>query len=451
MSLPVPTLAYRHGDLLAGSTLVVITTSAVTDAQVSSKRRSRIREASGRDNEADDLVGFVREASPRGDAMSAAREDNTLGEQPDESPHALVLPANARDDRLGGSSSVGVRGLPFDRRSPFFIGLTGAFGVAAAYLVVRGLADIADILVLIGLSLFIAIGLNPILEVLMARGIPRKVAVGIVTLGFALIAAAFVLAAAPPISREVQNLVNNYPRYRADALAKRGWIGHLTSDLHLNGYLNGTSKLKLPVASGVLGASKVILSVGVGSISVIVLTIYFLAALPAVREFFLGTIPRTRRERVSALTDEVFQRVGGFMLGNLLTSLVSGAGTYIWLIIFHVPYPLLLALLVALFDLIPMVGSTIAGIAVSLVALTRGVPIAITTAVFYIVYRFLEDYLLNPRVMKHTVRISPGLTIIATLIGGALLGIIGALVAIPIAATLHLLYEEILVPRQNTR
>jgi predicted PurR-regulated permease PerM len=98
-----------------------------------------------------------------------------------------------------------------------------------------------------------------------------------------------------------------------------------------------------------------------------------------------------------------------------------------------------------------MVGSTIAGIVVSLVALSRGLPIAIATAIYYIVYRFLEDYLLNPRVMKHTVRISPGLTIIATLIGGTLLGIIGALVAIPIAATLHLLYEEILVPRQNTR
>jgi len=112
---------------------------------------------------------------------------------------------------------------------------------------------------------------------------------------------------------------------------------------------------------------------------------------------------------------------------------------------------LLLALVVALFDLIPMVGSTIAGVIVSLVALTKGVPIGIATAAFYIVYRFLEDYLLNPRVMKHTVKVTPGLTIITTLIGGTLLGIVGALIAIPMAATVHLLLEEVAFPRQNRR
>jgi predicted PurR-regulated permease PerM len=98
-----------------------------------------------------------------------------------------------------------------------------------------------------------------------------------------------------------------------------------------------------------------------------------------------------------------------------------------------------------------MVGSTIAGVVVTLVALTKGVPIAIATGVFYIVYRFVEDYLLNPRVMRHTVKVSPGLTIIATLIGGSLLGLVGALVAIPIAATIHLLIEEVAIPRQNQR
>ena len=139
------------------------------------------------------------------------------------------------------------------------------------------------------------------------------------------------------------------------------------------------------------------------------------------------------------------------MLGNLLTSVISAIGTYIWLVIFGVPYALLLALVVALFDLIPMVGSTIAGIVVSLVALTKGLPVGIATAAFYVTYRFLEDYLLNPRVMKHTVKVSPGLTIIATLIGGSLLGIIGALIAIPIAATIHLLLEEVAFPRQNQR
>lgn len=363
-------------------------------------------------------------------------------------PEVLVLPESVKSESSG---NLGIPGRPFNRRTPFFIGLTGTFGVAAAYLVVRGIADITSILVIIGLALFISVGLNPILEWLEHHSISRRRSVLLVTLAFVLVIAGFVLAAVPPISHEVHNLITDYPRYKADALSGRGWLGKAVVKLHLTSYLKNTSKLKVPLEQGVLGAGKVILSLGVATVSTIALTIYFLIALPAIKELWLGTIPRSRRERVALITDEVFGRVGGFMLGNLLTSVISGVGTYIWLVIFGVPYPILLALFVALFDLIPMVGSTIAGVVVSLVALSRGLPIAIATACFYIIYRFLEDYLLNPRVMKHTVRVSPGLTIVATLIGGTLLGIIGALVAIPIAATLNLLLEEVVFPRQNAR
>ena len=110
------------------------------------------------------------------------------------------------------------------------------------------------------------------------------------------------------------------------------------------------------------------------------------------------------------------------------------------------PYAFLLGLFVAIMDLIPVVGSTIGGIVVSLVALTKGLPVAIATAGFYIFYRLFEDYLLVPRVMNRTVRISPGLTIMATLLGAALWGLIGALVAIPIAAGVRLVLDEVVFP-----
>ena len=180
---------------------------------------------------------------------------------------------------------------------------------------------------------------------------------------------------------------------------------------------------------------------------VVVLTVYFLVALPQVRRFWLRLMPRSRRLRAAALTDEVASRVGGFVLGNLLTSLVAGVGTTVWLAAWGVPYPLLLGLLVALLDLVPVVGSTIGGVIAALVALTRGFPIALATGAFYAFYRLFEDYLLTPRVMRHTVSISPGLTIIATLIGGVLLGLIGALIAIPVAAGVQLLLEEITFPK----
>jgi predicted PurR-regulated permease PerM len=367
-----------------------------------------------------------------------------------EVPPVLILPAAVERALDESDDSLGSLGRPFDHRAPFFIGINAAFGVAVAYLVVRGLADITTVLVIIGLALFIAIGLNPIIEFLVSHGLRRWVAVAVVTLGFVAVIAAFVISAASPITHEVQAFIKNYPRYKANIAAGRGWAGKLAVKLHLTSYLKGKSKFKIP-AGGVLGAGKMLLSLGVATISVMALTIYFLFALPGVKRLWLSLVPRSRRERVGLITTEVFTRVGGFMLGNLVTSVVSGIGTYIWLLAFGVPDALLLSLVVALFDLIPMVGSTVAGVIVSLVALTKGVPVGVATLAFYIAYRYIEDYLLNPRVMKRTVKVSPGLTIIATLVGGSLLGLIGALVAIPVAATIQLILEEVAIPRQNQR
>ena len=376
----------------------------------------------------------------------AASTDLDLNE-----PDVLILPPAVERELTETDESLGTLGRPLDRRNPFFIGLTGALGVGVAYLIFRGLSDVTSALVIVGVALFIAIGLNPIIEFLLSKSVPRGAAVAIVTLGFLLVVVALIVVVVPPIAHEINVLVNNYPHYKANLIAGRGWAGRLTHKLHLTGYLDGRSKLKLPITNGILGAGKILLSVSVATVSIVALTIYFLIALPGVKRLWLSLIARSRRERVSLLTDEVFSRVGGFMLGNLLTSLISAIGTYIWLVVFGVPYALLLALVVGVLDLIPMVGSTIAGVIVSLVALSKGLPIGIATACFYIAYRFLEDYLLNPRVMKHTVKVTPGLTIIATLIGGSLLGIIGALIAVPIAATIQLLLQEVVFPRQSQR
>ena len=217
----------------------------------------------------------------------------------------------------------------------------------------------------------------------------------------------------------------------------------------LDKLFQGKSKLKLPIAGGVLGAGRLLLFLGVGLISVVALTIYFLIAMQGVKKLWLSLIPRSRRERTGLLTDEVFNRVGGFHAWkpfeladsrNRNLRMAPDLGRSLCTTTWNIS---------SLFDLIPMVGSTIAGVAVSLVALTKGLPVALATGAFYIVYRFLEDYLVNPRVMKHTVKVTPGLTTLATLIGGTLLGLLGTLVSIPVATTIHLLLEEVVIPRQN--
>jgi predicted PurR-regulated permease PerM len=358
-------------------------------------------------------------------------------------PVGLVLPPEV-ERKL----PYGPPGASLDRRTPFFIGLTGALGVAVAYFLVRTLADTAAVLLLVGIALFLAIGLEPAVRWLIRHGLHRFTAVAVILLGFFLLVGGFVAAAVPPIVAEVHNLSHNLPHYRAQLAAGHGVLGHIVVKFHLQKYVT-TTKISLSPVGGVLGAGKLILSAFAGVTTVLVLTIYFLVTMPAVRHLWLRFVPASRRVRVESLTDDVFERVGGFVLGNLLTSLVTGLGTTIWLFAWGVPYPVLLGLFVAIVDLIPIIGSSFGGAVVSLVALTRGLPVAIATLAFYCVYRLFEDYLLTPRVMGHTVRMSPGLTIVATLIGGSLLGLIGALVAIPVAATIQLILEEVTLPRLN--
>jgi predicted PurR-regulated permease PerM len=135
------------------------------------------------------------------------------------------------------------------------------------------------------------------------------------------------------------------------------------------------------------------------------------------------------------------------VLGNFITSVIAGLGTYFWLLAFGVPYPILLAMFVALLDLVPVIGSTIGGVVVTLVALTVSLPVAVATLGFYIGYRLAEDYLIVPRIMGRTVELPAIVSLIAVLIGGVLLGIVGALVAIPVAAAVRLLLHEIAIRR----
>jgi predicted PurR-regulated permease PerM len=135
--------------------------------------------------------------------------------------------------------------------------------------------------------------------------------------------------------------------------------------------------------------------------------------------------------------------VGAYVLGNVVTSVIAGTGTFAWMLIFGIPYPVLLGLFVALLDLIPVIGSTIGGIVVTLVALTVSLPVALFTIVFYVGYRLAEDYLLVPRILGRAVKVPAVVSVVAVLVGGALLGIIGALVAIPAAAALRLWLDEV--------
>jgi predicted PurR-regulated permease PerM len=201
----------------------------------------------------------------------------------------------------------------------------------------------------------------------------------------------------------------------------------------------------------VLHAGTVVLSATFETIIVLALVIYFLADLAKIKDAVYRLFPKHRRPRVGLLGDEIIARVGGYVLGNVLTSLVAIVGSYIVLLILGVPYALVLSILVGVLDLIPLVGSTIGGAIVALVALATvsGTAAAITIG-YHVFYRLFADYVLNPRVLRRTVDVSPVVTVVAVLIGGALLGVTGALIAVPAAAAIQLVLVEVVYPVRDS-
>jgi predicted PurR-regulated permease PerM len=343
----------------------------------------------------------------------------------------------------------GAPGRPLNRRSPFTVGLFGAFGVGVAYLVARMLLDASSVLVLIGLALFLAIGLEPAVQWLMRRRLPRWAAVTVIAVLTVAFVGGFLAAAIPPLLAQATQFANQLPRYTSQLRDHSTTLGQLDARFHLQVRIDKTmSSLNAgDVFGGLLGAGKVVLSATTSTLTVLILTIYLLADLPRIRRLIYRLIPAARRPRAILLGDEMFTKVGGFVLGNLLTSLIAGVGTFVWLVIFRVPYPILLAIAVAILDLIPIVGSTIGGIVVSLVALTVSLPVAVATLAFYIAYRLAEDYLIVPKIIGRTVQVPATVTVLAVLVGGAVLGFVGALIAIPVAAAVGILLREVAFPR----
>ena len=390
------------------------------------------------------------DAADRRSGPAASGLDQDPGPRPgraDNDPAAAapireaVQTAERVAEETGG---LGRPGPPINRRSPFFIGMTAAAGVAITAGVIALLFKAGSLLTLIGMALFIAIGLDPIVSWLTRRRVPRWLAVVIVLLGVVAIIAAFLALAIPRITGEATALVHQLPHYEKELQNHNSELGKLNAKYHVEARLSSLiSSHGGSLVGGVLSVGEVVLSTVSSLLLVVVLSVYFLGGLPRMKLFGYRLVPASRRPRAILLGDEIFSRVGGYVLGNALTSVIIGVGTAVWMLAWGIPYPFLLAMFVALIDLIPVVGSYIGGAAVVLVALTVSLPVAIATLAFMIIYKLAEDYFIVPRVMGRTVQVPPTVTLVAVLIGGTLLGIIGALVAIPVAAAARLLIEQI--------
>jgi predicted PurR-regulated permease PerM len=400
------------------------------------------------------------------DAPNRARDSGTADGAPDPRDSAglgtsAAGQANQAESRLQEAvdaaaavaeetGGLGQPGRSMNRRSPFFVGMAGAAGVAVTYGVVELLIRARSTLILIGLALFIAAGLDPVVTALTRRRVPRWAAVTIVMVGVLAVIAIFIGTAIPPLASQTTALIHQIPNYLHQLQNHNSQLGKLNVKYHIQQRLTSLLSSKgSALVGGVLGAGALVLSTASSILAVLVLSIYFLAGLPSIKLFAYRLVPHTRRPRVILITDEILVKVGGYVLGNVITSLIAGFGTFIWMLAFGIPYPLLLGLLVAILDLIPVIGSTIGGAIVTLVALTVSLPVAVATLAFYIAYRLGEDYLIVPRIMGRTVEVPAVVSLVAVLIGGVLLGIVGALIAIPVAAAIRLILREVTFPKMD--
>jgi len=309
-------------------------------------------------------------------------------------------------------------------------------GLLLAYGLAQALLGAEQVLILALLSLFLAVSLEPGVSALMRMGVRRGIAVAVVVVAVIGVVAGFVALAVPPVTTEINAFVKAVPVWIQELHDHHSTLGKLEDRYQVlekvkQHFSSGDAGSTL--FSGVLGMGKAVVGVVAGFLAVSTLTIYLLTGMPTIKRFALRFVRESRRQAVGDLTDRIIVQVGRYMLANVATSVLAGLATMAWAWPIGIPYPALLGMFVAIMDLVPIVGSTVGGVGVSLVALAVSVPVAVATVVFYTGFRFAEDHLVNPLTMKYVVRLHPAATMLAVLAGGTLLGIVGALVAVPAA------------------
>jgi predicted PurR-regulated permease PerM len=322
-------------------------------------------------------------------------------------------------------------------RRVFEYGVVAALGVLVVFIGYMAVRVVLNILVQVLIAVFIAISLDPAVRWMIARRVKRGQAVAVILLFALVVLAGLLWLVLPPLIHQAPSLASDFPGYLNRLRERSPSLQHLEDRFNLQEKVSDYAK-QLP---GKLGGQAIsfgrrFLGALVSTLLVIVLTIYFMADLPRLRRTLVRLFPKRHRPSVNHAVNVVIDKVGAYMIGNLIISVFAGVATFIACLALQIPFALPLAVFVALTDLLPMVGATL-GAAVTVIvglATTNLWPNTILLALFFLVYQQLENYLIAPRVLRNSVQMSAVGVLLAALIGGSVLGLIGALMAIPVAA-----------------
>lgn len=341
---------------------------------------------------------------------------------------------------------------------PLATGFLAAIGVLGALLLGSAMGTISTILVYIMLALFLAVALDPIVRVLERHRVPRGAGIAIVFGGFALVCMALLVFVLPPVVAQVAEFVEAVPEELA-AIPESEWYAQLAPDAQAAVLAAGAQVadwISDPATLAALGGG--VLAVGIGFVNgisagfiVVALTLYFLASLDAAKRSFYALAPARSRARLADLTERVTASVGSSLIGSVILSSLNAATVFVLHLLIGLPFPALMAVIAFVVTLIPLFGSVIFWVFGSAVALFTGPTQALVFAIAYLIYIQLESYVISPRVMNRAISIPAALVLIGALVGGALMGVIGVLVALPVMASLLLVLREVVVPRQDQK
>ncbi len=337
-------------------------------------------------------------------------------------------------------------------RSPFPIGFFLAIGAMTAFGLVTLIVSLKSVIVLVMLSLALALGLNPVVEWFHHRGIRRGVAVLLVALGVLGALALATWALVPVVSEQVNRLIQQSPTYLVN-LRENPQIAAFDAQFQVIDrvvtFLT-SGELISSLFGGILGAGALVANMVFSIIITVVLTLYFLISLVSIKEVIYQLAPASRRARVKFLANEMFKRVGGYVSGMFLIVMLATTVAFVFLNVVGLSqYSLALAVVVGLFAFVPLVGTTISMVIVSIVAFSISPTTGLITLLFFLAYQQFDAYVVQPRIFSHSVQVPGVMVILAAVSGGLLLGLVGAILAIPTMAALLLLYREVLIPHLN--
>jgi predicted PurR-regulated permease PerM len=351
-------------------------------------------------------------------------------------------------------ADFGLPGAPMNHAHPFYFGFLATSGGLLALILLRSLASASQIFVLIIIALFLAAGLNPAVEFLRKKGLSRPSAVAIIFTAVLIFVGLFAWLVIPPAISQGTHLIKNAPTLLNElkhnstiaALNKHyGIVDTLQKKLNT---VSSDGTLLFSAFGGVIGVGKTVLSGTFSALTILVLTLYFLISLPQIVTLGLRLAPASRRERISKLTNGILDRIGTYIGSQITVALISGTFILILSAALGLPSPFALAMVVFVCDLaIPLLGHFIGVSIITIVALTQSILIGIIAFMIYVAYIQIENYFIVPRIMRRSLSIPGLVTIIAALLGATLLGIVGALLAVPIAASTLLILDEVVFPR----